>query len=167
MKITTLDAYARKEHLLKKQSDQVSQGAEDCLKKNEDCLFFQDRSPYVYLFAHPRTDDEGRNKRMLWQPRLIKPEAQTNSYLFRAKSKTDNIEICWMIPDQTLWGQHQEGNVTESEIVQWSIDQYLNNKSGLEKPFDDDISEDRAKMIMRELIAYKKRRSKPMILVGS
>lgn len=164
MKILRLDAHDRLEHLKKDQSDVIAQGCEDCLKKNPDSLFLQSKCHYIYIFAHPRSTDDGINKRMLWQPRLAKPKAQTNSYLFRAKSNTDLIELCWFIPPREMWDQFQSGNVTESQEVIWSIDQFMNNREQLELPFEDDISEERAKAIWIDLATSKdeERRIKKM-----
>ncbi len=155
MKINRLEAHDRLLHLKKDQSLNISQGCEDCLKKNPLSLALQEKSPYIYIFAHPRTADDGVNKRMLWQPRLVKPEAQENSYLFRAQSKTDNIEVCWLIPPKEMWSQYQKGNVTEHEIVIWSIDQYIHNKKGLEIPEKDDLSENICQNIYKGVIQEK------------
>ena|SRR2546430_1364181 len=156
MKVNILEAHDRLQHFKKDQSANIFQGAEDCLKKNPDSLFFQDRSPYVYIFAHPRTADDGVNKRMLWQPRLWKPKAQTNSYLFRAKSHSDLIEVCWLLPPQEMWSQYMMGNVTEHEDVLWSIDQYCNHRKKLEMDEPEDLNEEKGKAIMEEWIANKR-----------
>lgn len=173
MKINRLETHDRLLHLKKDQEANVFQGAEDCLKKNPDSLFYQDRSPYIYMFAHPRTSDDGLNKRLIWQPRLVKPKAETNSYLFRAKSHTDIIETIWIIPPMELWGQYKEGNVLEHQIVNWSIDQYINNKKSLEMPDMEDLSEEKCKLLLRQLIEFKRMmrglnsNSKPQILEES
>jgi hypothetical protein len=156
MKIQRLEAHDRLKHLKKDQSLNLAQGCEDCLKKNELSLALQDLSPYIYIFAHPRTADDGVNKRMLWQPRLSKPKAQTNSYLFRAQSKTDIIEICWMIPPRELWGQYKKGNITEQDVVIWSIDQFENNRKNLEKAAPDDLSEEKGQLIYAQVISQHK-----------
>lgn len=153
MKLNRLEAHDRLLHLKKDQALNIAQGAEDCLKKNPLSIALQQYSPYVYIFAHPRTADDGINKRMLWQPRLQKPKAQTNSYLFRAISKTDTIETCWLLPPKEMWLQYQMGNVTESELVLWSIDQFTKNKERLEAPFTDDLSEEQAKNIYVKVAA--------------
>jgi len=121
MKLNRLETHDRLLHFKKDQEANIFQGAEDCLKKNPDSLFFQSKSPYIYIFAHPRTCDDGVTKKMFWQPRLWKPKAQTNSYLFRAKSNTDIIEICWLLPPKELWNQYILDNVTEHKEVLWSI----------------------------------------------
>lgn len=156
MKVKILEAHDRLKHLIKDQSQNIFKGAEDCLKKNEDSLFYQSKSPYIYIFAHPRTADDGVNKRMLWQPRLLKPEAQTNSYLFRAASHTDIIEICWLLPPVELWQQFIKDNLLEHKDVLWSIDQFKTNKSKLESSDPEDLSEEKCKEIIRELINNKR-----------
>jgi len=156
MKVNILEAHDRLLHFKKDQEVNIFNGAEDCMKRNQDSLFYQDRSPYIYIFAHPRTADDGVTKRLLWQPRLEKPKAETNSYLFRAKSHTDIIETIWIIPPVEFWGQYKEGNVVEHEIVNWCIDQYLHNRKNLEFKDPEDLPEERCKQILRELIEFKR-----------
>lgn len=147
MKLNRLETHDRLVHLHKDQALNISQGAQDCLKKNPLSLGLQQYSSYIYLFAHPRTAEDGVNKRMIWQPRLTKPKAQTNSYLFRAQTNTDIIEMCWMIPPREQWPQYQKGNVTENDLVLWSIDQFQHNRKTLEAPFIDDLSDEQCKNI--------------------
>lgn len=162
MKVNVLDAHDRLLYLQQKESQTLAQGCEDCLKKNELSLALQERSPYIYLFAHPRTMDDGTGKVMYWQPRLLKPAAQTNSYLFRVLSHQDVIEICWMIPDRNTWGQNKRKMVAENENVEWSIRQYLENRKELEAKHPDDMSDERARAIYKEIIdARKTKKWKP------
>jgi hypothetical protein len=156
MKINRLETHDRLLHFKKDQSSNIFQGAEDCLKKNEDSLFLQSKSPYVYIFAHPRTCDDGVTKKMYWQPRLKKPESQTNSYLFRAISNTDLIEICWLLPPREMWSQYEEGNITENKEVLISIANYLNHKDKLDAPHVEDLSLDNQRFIWQELVASKR-----------
>ena len=151
MLINRLDAHDRLLHVKKEQAVNVFKGADDCLKRNSLSLALQEKSPYIYMFAHTRTAEDGATKVLYWQPRLSKPKAQSNSYLFRAKSKTDIIEVCWIIPPRELWGQYDKGKVTESEIIVWSIDQFLNNRAELEKPYPDDISDYMGNEIYRKI----------------
>lgn len=153
MKVNRLEAHDRLLFLKKDQGSNIAQGAQDCLKKNELSLALQDKSPYIYIFAHPRTADDGINKRMLWQPRLTKPAAQTNSYLFRAISKTDILQICWLLPPREQWKQYQKGNVTEHEWVLWSIRQFQTNRQELEKCESDDVTQEQFEKIMMQVIA--------------
>lgn len=156
MKLNRLETHDRLIHFKKDQEINIFQGAEDCLKKNPDSLFFQDRSHYVYLFAHPRTCDDGVTKKMFWQPRLWKPKAQTNSYLFRAISRSDVIEVCWLLPPEELWSQYVLGNVTENPEVLWSINQYCTNRNILERDSDGDLSDEKGRSIMEEWISSKR-----------
>lgn len=152
MKINRLEAHDRYKHLIEDQSKKIWEGAEDCLKRNPDSLKMQENCHYIYIFAHPRSDDESRNKRLLWQPRLVKPKAQTNSYLFRATSNTDMIEICWLLPPRELWGQYTKGKVCESNWVSWSIDQFKHNRTEMEKPFPDDLTDEQALKIFISIL---------------
>jgi len=155
MKINRLETHDRLQHFVKDQSANIFQGAEDCLKKNPDSLAIQEKSPYVYIFAHPRTDDDGITKRMIWQPRLSIPQAQTNSYLFRALSHSDIIEIVWMLPPREMWSQYEKDKVTESNEVAWSINQFRYNKKELEKAHPEDMPEERARVILKSIVDEK------------
>ncbi len=151
MKINRLETHDRLLHFKKDQEANVFQGADDCLKKNPLSLALQDKSPYIYIFAHPRTADDGVNKRMLWQPRLTKPQAQSNSYLFRAISNTDEIEVCWLIPPEDLWAQYKKGNVVEDQTILWSINEFRLNKKRLESPEHDDFSDEKVRAIYKDV----------------
>lgn len=152
MKINRIETYYRNKHLLEDQAVNVFQGAEDCLKKNPLSLAIQERSPYIYIFAHPRTAEDGVTKEMYWQPRLSIPKAQTNSYLFRAISKTDNVEVVWLIPPREHWDQYKKGNVTQDPTVEWSITQFKTNREGLEKAHPQDLPEETTKMMLKRVI---------------
>lgn len=129
--------------------------------------------PYVYVFMHPRTIElderiamfqiEGQQSLLngtipiyssmadvptttaLWQPRLMKPRAQTNSYLFRVIANTDLVEIVWLLPPREMWGQYELGKVTESKDVVTSIMNFLHAREALEIPHPEDWSEERLK----------------------
>jgi hypothetical protein len=152
MKLNRLEAHDRLLQFKKDQSINIFHGAEDCLKRNPLSLALQERSPYIYLFAHPRTADDGVTKVMYWQPRLSKPEAQVNSYLFRAVSRSDIVQVCWLLPPQEMWAQYEKGKVTSDETVQWSINHFKTNKLELEKPDPQDFSEEAGKEILRKVI---------------
>ncbi len=150
MKLDRLETHDRLEHFKKDQNDAIVQGLNTCLKQNPLSIALQERSPYIYIFAHPRTREDGV-KCMYWQPRLSKPTAQTNSYLFRVKSFTDECEIMWMIPPSEMWTQYEKGKVTESDISCWSIDQFKNNRKKLEEREPDDLPDTRGLMILNEV----------------
>mgnify|MGYP001568648486 CR=1 FL=1 len=152
MKVDRLETHDRYKHFIQDQQHTIWKGADDCLKINSDSLKIQEKCHYVYLFAQPRTAEDGYKKRLLWQPRLLKPKAQTNSYLFRAQSNTDIIEICWLIPPREMWNQYDKGKVCESNWTSWSIWQFQNNRAELEKPFADDVTDEQAKNIFKKIL---------------
>lgn len=152
MKINRLETHDRLEHFKQDQAINIAQGAEDCLKKNRLSLALQERSPYIYIFAHPRTCDDGVTKKMFWQPRLTKPPAQTNSYLFRAISKTNSMDVCWLLPPEEMWASYKKGNLMEHEIVIWSIEQYSKNKASLEMAEPDDHKDNVSRNIYKQVI---------------
>jgi len=154
MKLDRLETHDRLLHFKKDQEANVFQGAEDCLKRNPLSLALQDKCHYIYMFAHPRTDEDGITKRMIWQPRLTKPAPQTNSYLFRAISKTDEIEVCWLLPPRELWNQYRQGNVTEDNTVLWSINEFETNRKQMGKAAHDDLTDEKIKNIYKQIIQY-------------
>ncbi|CAB4164596.1 hypothetical protein UFOVP816_50 [uncultured Caudovirales phage] len=134
MKVNILDAHDRFQHL-KKQSFNIGECCQDLINQRP----FGEH-PF-YIFAHARTADDGVTKRMIWQPRLTKPRAQTNSMLFKAYPGSDNIKIIWMIPERSMWKQYEKGKLTENELVSQSIHDFENNRDKLEAPEEDDLND--------------------------
>jgi hypothetical protein len=181
IKINTLDAHDRLLHFKKQQETNLFDGVTECLTKNKDCVSMQQHFPYVYIFMHPRTLEvdervamfniEQQNALMearipiyqsieevpttkaLWQPRLMKPRAQTNSYLFRVISNTDLVEIVWLLPPREMWDQYQMGKMTESKDVVTSIMNFLHAREALEMPHEEDWSEDRIRRKLESIHA--------------
>ncbi len=151
MKIDPLDAHDRLEHLKKDQADNLFAGVEECRLRNPNAVDMQKYFPYIYIFAHPRTAEDGVTKRMIFQPRLFKPYPQTNSYLFRLFSNTDLVEIIWLLPPRELWSQYEKGKVTENEDVVISIYNFLHNREELADPHCDDWEEDKLKQKLKEI----------------
>jgi len=145
LRVNPLEAHDRLLHFKKEQALNLFDGVDECLKKNKDCVSMQEHFPYVYIFAHPRMAEDGGTVRMIWQPRLTKPTAQTNSYLFRVVSNTDLVEIVWLLPPREMWGQYELGKVTESKDVVTSIMNFLHAREALEMPHSEDWSEERIK----------------------
>jgi hypothetical protein len=177
MKLDRLETHDRLLWLKKSQSEIVSEGCEECLKRNSLSLAIQEKIPYVYIFLHARTFgldekitmfqkdfieyqtnpkykrkyhsmEEVPEKKLIWQPRMRKPEPQSNSQLFRAKSHSDELEVVWMIPDRALWDQFLKGKITESNIIQWSINQYRHNKAALAADHPEDITKEHADKLL-------------------
>ena len=149
MKINPLDAHDRLKHFTK-QSFDISECCQDLINKRP-----FGNNPF-YIFAHARTDDDGVRKRLVWQPRLTKPRAQTNSMLFKAYPGSDNIKIIWMIPARELWGQYAKGLMTENKTVSDSIHDFQYNREKLEMPDDDDLSDDKIHSIYRNIANVEK-----------
>lgn len=161
MKINRLDAHDRFEYFTKQQFD-----------IGECCQNLIDQRPFgehaFYIFAHARTlghDEKFKlflsgkyesfekvpEKTIIWQPRLTKPPAQTNSMLFKAYPGSDNIKVIWIIPDEMLWKQYKLGNITENKTVLESINDYQNNRAKLEAKEPDDLSDSAIDLIYREI----------------
>jgi hypothetical protein len=106
-----------------------------------------------------RTAEGAPTSRMIWQPRLSKPPAQTNSMLFKYYPKEDLIRIVWMIPARELWNQYEKGKMLQSRMIIESIHDFTHNRSRLECREDDDLSEDAIKDIYRAISLSAKEKS--------
>lgn len=144
MKINLLDAHDRYLHFTK-QSFNIS----------ECCQDLANRRPFgnhaFYAFAHCRTDDDGVTKRLVWQPRLTKPKAQTNSMLFKLYPGSDIVKIIWMIPEKCMWEQYKKGKLTQNKTVNESIHNFLHNREQLEAPEPDDLCDGEIARIYEEI----------------
>lgn len=130
------------------------------------CQDLIDQRPFgehpFYIFAHTRTDEDGATKRLIWQPRLTKPKAQTNSMLFKGYPGTDKIKVIWMIPERDLWPQYEKGKISESGLVEESIHNFQFNREALERKEDDDLSDEAIDTIYRS-IAHEARKKKASV----
>lgn len=149
IKINPLDAHDRLEHFTK-QSFSISECCQDLINQ----------APFgkypFYIFAHARTDENGSTKRLIWQPRLSKPKAQTNSMLFKAYPGNDTIKVIWMIPARELWSQFEKGKMTENQMVYQSILDFNHNRAELEKTEEDDLSDEQIDQIYKEISMHAK-----------
>jgi len=141
--VNRLDAHDRFLHLTNQKFDVV-----ECCKNLIEQRPFGDH-PF-YIFCHPRTEDDGVNKRFIWQPRITKPKAQTNSMLFKAKPGSDEIMIVWMLPPREMWPEYALGNVCGNKLIAESILAFETNREALEAPMEDDPSPFRAQEILFE-----------------
>lgn len=163
MKLDRLETHDRLEHFKKDQAENIYHGATECMTVNSLSLALQEHSDYIYLFAHPRSD--GFKKRLIWQPRLTRPKAQTNSYLFRAKSKSDLIEIIWLLPPRDLWPEYQEGKALEATDVLVSINNFENHRKELERPHKDDLPDETIRKIYKMIAKNIGHKKKSLILL--
>lgn len=146
MKINILDAHDRLKHFTKQNFD-IGECCQDLINKRPFGNY-----PF-YIFAHARTDDDGVRKRLIWQPRLTKPKAQTNSMLFKAYPGTDIVKVIWMIPSPEMWDQFQKGLLLENKIVSESIYNFKYFKDKLEANESDDFSDEKIDAIYSEISA--------------
>lgn len=144
MKVNILDAHDRYQHFVKQDFDISA-----CCQNLVDQRPFGDH-PF-YIFAHARTHEDGVTKRIIWQPRLTKPKAQSNSMLFKAYPGKDIIKVIWMIPAREMWGQYKKGYIAASQIVVDSIDAFQHNRAQLEAKEPDDLTDDQVDTIYRHI----------------
>lgn len=152
MKVDRLEAHDRLLYIQKNQSDEIARCVEAVIK----------RRPFgnhqFYIFAHKREigmDErfallmngsykslgEVPTHRVIWQPRLTKPKAETNSMLFKAYPGKDEVKVIWIIPEKELWEQYKKGNVTECPDIIESIHKYENDRAALEARDTDDLED--------------------------
>lgn len=151
MKIDRLDTHERLKEFHKQDMD-VSECCADLMRQRP-----FGNEPF-YMFVHSRTDDDGVTKRLIWQPRLTKPKAQTNSMLFKGYPEKEIIKVIWMIPDRNLWDQYKKGNLTEHKVVVESIYDFENNRNKLEMKEDDDLDDKAIDGIYRQLAQQAKKK---------
>jgi len=172
MKVDILDAHDRFTYL---HADKHHASIGEC------CQNIIDQRPFgshdFYIFAHKReigldervamfaelyaqgkviSIDQVPSHRILWQPRLTKPKAQTNSMLFKAYVGTDQVKVIWIIPEREMWEQYKKGNITESKVIVESIHDFEHNRAKLEAKEDDDLPDEVIDNIYRAMATHAK-----------
>ena len=175
MKIDRLETHDRIGEF-QKQADYISMGCQECIDKRPK----EFKNYPFYIFAHKREIgmDERLDRyntdlqqslldptyirkyhtlmdiptaRLIWEPRLTKPSAQTNSMLFKAYPPSDNIRVIWIIPAPELWEQYTKGKMLENKSVCDSIHAFMHDRSKLEDSEGDDLPEEKIKAIYQEI----------------
>lgn len=136
MKVDRLETHDRWQHFTKQDFD-IGACCEEVIKNRPE----EFGSRPFYIFAHTRTDDDGVKQRLIWQPRLTRPHAQTNSMLFKAFPHTDNIHVIWIIPKRELWDNYGPGQLCENKLVWESIQAFQHDRMKLEQADADDLSD--------------------------
>lgn len=143
MKLKTSDVTDRYDHFLKQDFD-----IQAC------CQDLIDKKPFgdvpFYIFVHARTDDDISRKRLIWQPRLTKPSAQSNSMLFKAYPGTDVVKMLWILPQRELWEQFKRGNLMENRFIVESILEFQKDKAKMEAPEPDDLADSQVRYIYEQ-----------------
>lgn len=107
-----------------------------------------------WLSGNPRqfiSIAEVPNARIIWQPRLTKPKAQTNSMLFKAYPPGDNVKVIWILPPEELWEQYTKDKMTENKTICESIHLFKTNKKKLEQKEDDDFDDKEIDAIYKDI----------------
>jgi len=135
--------------------DRLTQFTKQNFDIGECCQDLIDKRPFgehpFYIYAHPRTEDDGVNKRMIWQPRLTKPKASPNSMLFKAYPGKDTVKIIWMLPARELWEQFMKGQMMHNETIISSIWSFIHKRKRLEEKEEDDLSDEQIDAIYRQM----------------
>lgn len=141
MKLDKLETHDRL-LFFKKQQEDMSRGIQDCIKNVPVSI----TSPF-YVLGHSRKVDVDEqvdllyrgslivpHERMIWSPRITKPLAEANSYLFLCHKYTDIVEIIWMLPKRELWSQYAPGKIMHNENVWISIQNFKKNRNEMNQP---------------------------------
>jgi|SRR6185312_8341857 len=133
MKINTFETHDRLLNYQNKQMD-MSDAIMECIRNVPD-----DIKSSFYVFGHSRTiqfDEKvgmmklghhSAEKRLIWTPRITKPKAEPNSYLFLCRKNSDIIEIIWMLPQLEMWSEYAPGKMMHNENIWISINSYIDN----------------------------------------
>lgn len=170
MKINRLETHDR---LLEfqKQWQTISQGCQECIRNVPEEI----TSPF-YVFAHGRTVGEDEkiallydhygnpsfnmpSLRLIWSPRITKPKAQPNSFLFMAQKSSDVIKIIWLLPRPEMWEMFEPGKMTHNPDIWTSILNYKNHREKLNEPEPDGptaYDEDKFRRIYAALAQVKR-----------
>lgn len=170
MKVDRLETHDRLVHFQKQEFD-IGKTVQDIIN----CRPFGDHA--FYIFAHKREigldervsmfnqDMFGArqfkdlasvpNARIIWQPRLTKPEPQENSMLFKAYPGTDIVKTIWIIPQRELWEQFEKEKMTGSELIWECIEAFKHKRKWLAASEDDDPSDDECSNIYQEVYGNK------------
>ncbi len=144
MKLNFLETHDRFQHFTK-QSFDISECCQDLINQRP----FGEH-PF-YIFAHARTADDGVTKQLIWQPRLTRPLAQSNSMLFKAYPGTDLIKVIWIIPARELWAQFAKGKMLQNQTICDSLHSFLYNRDKLNEKEPDDLSDDACDAIYKQI----------------
>lgn len=145
MNVNRFDAHDRLKHVTR-QDFSIGECCQDIINKRP-----FGNNPY-YIWAHSRQDDNPGVRRIIWQPRLTRPNASSNSMLFRVQPPSESIEIIWIIPDSSLWDNFAPGKLSHNELINGFIQQYRRDKKYLEEPHKDDLTDARAHQVYQDLI---------------
>ena len=126
--------------------ERISIFNEEFLRANTPNASLLLREPCKY-----RSLEDVPTARIIWQPRLTKPQAQENSMLFKGYPGTDQVRVIWMLPDRTLWDQYTKGKMLENKTVCESIHAFLNDRAHLEASEEDDLPDWRINEIYKEI----------------
>jgi hypothetical protein len=136
-----------------KQAQHIYIGCMQCIQNVPEDIKF----PF-YVHAHSRQIDMAEklsiiedptipfelkkvDERLIWMPRITKPKAEPNSYLFLVTKRPEQIRVIWLLPKPELWKQMAPGMISHHPDVWTSIQNYLKYRKKLEENDIDGPSE--------------------------
>jgi hypothetical protein len=125
-----------------KQQQSIGDAVFECIRNVPEGI----KSPF-YVYGHSRSvsyDEkvsilldgygEAPDARLIWTPRISKPKASPNTYLFLCNKNTDVIQIIWMIPKREIWNEYKPGQMTHNENVWVSIQNFIHFRDEMNAP---------------------------------
>jgi hypothetical protein len=80
--------------------------------------------------------------------------------LFKAYPGTDIVKIIWMIPARETWNSFKKDQLTANPDILDSINAFEHNRTLLERPEDDDLSDAEIDSIYSQLAIEAKRKKR-------
>lgn len=146
LKVSPLEVHDRLQSVKRDQSENIADVVRMFIEKDP-----FDGIPF-YLFSHARKHEDGSSTRVVWQPRLKKPIAQTNSMLFKLDPrKKDQVVVVWMIPERHKWHLYEKGKMFENQTVIESVHAFQNNREEMEADDPLDLSDWEAQCVLQKL----------------
>jgi len=152
--IDVLDAHDRNEHFIK-QDFNINECVDSLLKQQPFGKY-----PF-YAFVHTRTHEDGVfKKRLIWQPRLSKPQSAPNTMLFKLFPESGEVQVIWILPDDRLWNQFAPRMIGYNETIWISIQNFKHHRAELDRKDPNDLSDEKIDQIYRELSHEAKKNKK-------
>lgn len=145
MKVDFLETHDRLLHF-KSDWESISQAVADCIHNVPDEIkmpFYVyghsrqiglDERFNLYFQGHWQKMEDVPSERLIWMPRISKPLAEPNTYLFKAQKGTDLVEVEWILPKRELWDQYAPDNMNHNDVIWTSIQNYHHARAEMEKP---------------------------------
>lgn len=123
----------------------------DCIQNLIQSKPFGNRKFYIFSFIKRICDVSGQ-KKMYHQPRLTRPEPLPGTTLMKVDpNDPETATIVWTLPNQENFGLFKQGKMFADSFVYECIEKFLNNPRELLYPDPDDLNDEQAREVYKEL----------------